>query len=382
MTDKLVKFIRELYGTNEFIPLPKPVFSNLEKIYLSQAIDSGYVSSVGKEVIEFEEKISRFVGVKHAVAVNNGTSALHVALRVIGARENTEIITQSLTFVATCNAIKYCNAEPVFVDVSKETMGLCPLSLNNFLEEHCEVRNDGRCWNKLSKKEIVACLPMHTYGFPVKLKELNETCSKFNIPIIEDAAESLGSKYYSEHVGRVGKLSTLSFNGNKIITSGGGGMILTNDDKAAEELRHLTTTAKLKHDWLFDHDKVGYNYRMPNINAALGIAQLNKIDQFIKNKREIAIEYQKWGHENSYYFFSEPDNTISNYWLNTLILDDIDERENILRVTNDNKIMTRPAWTPMHQLEIYKNCFSYNLKNTKWFNERIVNVPSSVNFYI
>jgi len=381
MTHEIVKVIREIYKTNNFIPLHEPRFDHLEKKYLLQTIESGFVSSAGKQVTEFENRIKKYIGVKHAIAVTNGTSALHVALGSIGANQNTEVITQSLTFVATCNAISYCNASPVFVDVSKDTMGMCPVSLSNFLEEKCEVRDDGKCWNKLTNKKIVACVPMHTYGFPVALDELKKVCSKFMIPIIEDAAESLGSLYKNKHAGTIGKISTLSFNGNKIITTGGGGMILTNDDLLSNKMRHITTTAKIKHEWLFEHDVVGYNYRLPNLNASLGLAQLEKIDLFVKNKRQIAKIYQDWG-SNKYKFFTEPSNTRSNYWLNVIISNDVNERNYLLKVTNDSKIMTRPAWTPMHKLKMFNSYYCHDLKNTMWYFDRIVNLPSSVNLDI
>ena len=377
MFDDFVSFVQDMYETSEFIALHAPKFNGNEKKYVLEAIDSTFVSSAGGFVDEFEKKIAEFTGVKYAVAMVNGTSALHISLLLSGVKKNTEVITQSLTFVATCNAIKYCGADPVFIDVSKETLGLSPESLKLFLEEFCEIREDSYCWNKLTNKKISACLPMHTFGFPVQLNEIKKICELNNIELIEDMAESLGSFYNGEHTGNIGKLSALSFNGNKVLTSGGGGMILTNDEALAIRAKHLSTTAKTDHQWFFNHDEIAYNYRMPNLNAALGLAQLEALPGKLKSKRIIAKKYQTWGLDNGLKFMSEPTNTKSNYWLNAALTDNKEQRDLMLKVTNESNVMTRPSWTPMHQLKMNSNYYKDQMINTDWLYERLVNVPSS-----
>jgi len=378
MYKEFVRFVQELYGTTDFIPLHAPKFQGNEKKYLLETIDSTFVSSVGEFVNEFENKVSEFSKVKYAIATVNGTAALHVALKLAGVENDDEVITQSLTFVATCNAIRYCGASPVFVDVDSSTLGISPQSLENFLDEYCELRDDGFCWNRSSDRRIMVCMPMHTFGFPAQLDEIKKICDRYNIKIVEDAAESLGSFYKERHTGAMGELSAISFNGNKIITAGGGGMILTNDDKLAKRAKHITTTAKVSHQWEFDHDELGYNYRMPNLNAALGVAQMEMLPKYIEEKREIASQYQGWGDENGVRFVVEPVNTKTNYWLNTILVEDKPQRDELLKTTNDNKIMTRPVWKPMHRLLMNKGCQKSEMNNTEWLADRIVNVPSSV----
>lgn len=378
MFKDFVCFVKNLYSTNDFIPLHEPRFLGNEKIYTSSAIDSTFVSSIGSYVDDFEKKIQDITGAKYAIATVNGTSALHAALLVAGVSQNNEVITQSLTFVATCNAIRFCGAKPVFVDVSLKTLGMSAKSLQAFLEENCEIRDDGFCWNKKTSKIIRACLPMHTYGFPVQLDEIIAICKAYNIILVEDAAESLGSEYKNQHTGTIGKLAALSFNGNKIVTTGGGGVILTNVEELALRAKHITTTAKIPHKWQFAHDELGYNYRMPNLNAALGMAQLENLSKFIKSKRKLAKQYQKWGLENNMNFACEPKNTSSNYWLNTVIVNDKNEQLSMLEYTNNNGVMTRPAWVPMHNLKMNQECIKGELKNTEWLADRIINVPSSV----
>ena len=377
MFDSLVSLIRGLYGTEDFIPLHQPYFNEEEKKYLNQTIDSTYVSSVGEFVDKFEASIARYSSVKHAIATVNGTSALHTALILVGVEENTEVLTQSLTFVATCNAIAYCNANPVFIDVDAETLGLCPKRLAEFIEEFGEIKEDGFCWNRSTRNRISACLPMHTFGFPAKIKEIASICDKYNIPLVEDAAESLGSFYHHQHTGAFGRCGVLSFNGNKILTTGGGGMVLTNDAQLADRAKHLTTTAKVKHPWEFIHDEVGFNYRMPNLNAALGVAQLEKLPKFLEFKRSLATEYLDWGEKHGVRFIKEPTDSQANYWLNTLIAENKTQRDHILKETNENGIMTRPVWTPMHRLSIYKHHFNNHLENTEWLFDRLVSLPSS-----
>ena len=378
MFDNFVHFVQEMYGKDKFIPLHAPKFSGNEKKYLLQALDSTFVSSVGEFVNEFERKVSEYTSVKYAIATVNGTAAVHMALKISGVEKDTEVITQSLTFVATCNAIRYCGAKPVFVDVDRKTLGMSPHSLKSFLEQYCELRDDGHCWNKSSNKMVVACLPMHTNGFPVQLDEINQLCKNYNIELVEDAAESLGSFYKDRHTGSVGKLSALSFNGNKIITTGGGGMILTNNEELAIKAKHITTTAKVPHRWAFEHDEIGYNYRLPNLNAALGVAQMEVLETYLENKRKVAKQYQEWGNECDLQFVQEPTNTRSNFWLNLLVTQNKQQRDILLKVTNDNNVMTRPLWTPMHKLAINKDCQKGGMKNTEWLFERLVNVPSSV----
>ena len=377
MYESFISFVRDLYGTNDHIPLHEPIFMGNEKRYLLDTIDSTFVSSIGEYVNKFEQKISEYTGIKYAVATVNGTAALHVALKLAGAVKDTEVITQSLTFVATTNAIHYCGASPVFVDVEKSTLGLSPVSLEKFLQENCELRDDGFCWNKLSNRRIIACLAMHTFGFPAELEEIKKCCDGFNIKLIEDSAESLGSFYKNKHTGAYGKSSILSFNGNKIITTGGGGMILTNDEELANDARHITTTAKISHEWAFDHDLIGFNYRLPNLNAALGLAQLESLEIFLKSKLKVAKAYQKWGKENGVLFFKESSKTQPNYWLNIVITDDKIQRDLMLEETNKNNISTRPVWIPMHQLEINCELLQSDMKNTEWLSERLVCVPSS-----
>jgi len=378
MFDDFVRFVRKLYDTEGFIPLYEPKFIGNEKKYLIETIDSTFVSSVGKFVNEFEHKVAEYTGIKYAIATVNGTAALHISLKLSGVEQGTEVITQSLTFVATCNAIRYCGAKPVFIDVDRSTLGLSPQSLENFLEKYCELRDDGYCWNKSSGRRIVVCLPMHTFGFPVQLDEIKQICNRYNINLVEDAAESLGSLYKGHHTGGGGKLSAISFNGNKIVTTGGGGMILTNDEDLAVRAKHITTTAKVPHNWVFEHDEVGFNYRLPNLNAALGVAQMELLPTYLESKRNLAKQYQEWGDNYGLKFVQEPDNTQSNYWLNVAVTRDKEQRDAMLETTNKYNVMTRPAWIPMHKLAINQDCLKGSMVNTEWLNERIVNVPSTV----
>jgi len=378
MFKDFIHFVQELYGTKDFIPLHRPKFSGNEKEYLLETIDSTFVSSIGEFVNQFEDKVAEYTGIKYAIATVNGTTALHVALLLSGVEQDTEVITQSLTFAATCNAIRYCGAEPVFVDVDRSTLGLSPQSLKSFIDEYCELRDDGFCWNKFSKRRVVACLPMHTFGFPAQLDEIKQICDQYNIELVEDAAESIGSFYRGSHTGGIGKVSVVSFNGNKIITSGGGGMIMTDDKELAIHAKHITTTAKISHHWDFEHDEVGYNYRLPNLNAALGVAQIEVLPAYVESKRSLSKKYQEWGNEHGLVFMQEPVNTKSNYWLNVAITQDKQQRDLMLEETNNRDVMTRPAWIPMHKLAMNKKYQKNDMTNTEWLFERIVNVPSSV----
>ena len=377
MLKNFVDFVKEMYGGQEIIPLHEPKFFGKEKEYLLDTINSSYVSSVGKFTNQFENSIIKYTNSKYAIATVNGTSALHIALILAGVKKGEEVLTQSLTFVATCNAIRYCDAEPVFIDVNKETLGLSSKKMEIFLTENCEIRNDGFCWNKNTNKIVRACMPMHTFGFPVELDEIESLCKKYNINLVEDASESLGSFYKKKHLGTFGKISAISFNGNKIITTGGGGMILTNDKILANKAFHLTTTAKVKHDWNYNNDEVGFNYRLPNLNAALGVAQMELLAKILKAKRDVAKKYQDWGDKNGIAFVKETKSTTANYWLNSIITKNITERDKFLQYSNNSGVKTRPIWTPMHKLVFNLQCQKTDLTNTEWLNDRLINVPSS-----
>jgi perosamine synthetase len=378
MYSNLIDFIRKLYNSSDQIQLHEPFFNDKEKSILLEVIDSSFVSSVGEMIGAFEDRIKEYTGSQYAVATVNGTSALHVAILLAGVENDDEVITQSLTFVATSNAIDYSRGVPVFLDVDKDSLSLSPDSLDSFLSKNCEVRNDGFCWNITSNRRIKSCIIMHTFGLSGRVEEIKLICEKYNIFLIEDAAESLGTKSLDGHTGTIADIGVLSFNGNKIITTGGGGMILMQDEVLEQRARHLTTTAKVKHPWLFEHDRVGYNYRMPNLNAALGLAQIDKLPRFIEEKRKIANSYQIWGQDNNLNFAQELNNTVSNYWLNALIAENIEARNEIIKETNNNGIMTRPLWTPMHLLQMNQKYEAYSsMENTTWLFDRIVNVPSS-----
>jgi len=377
MFDDVIDFVRALYGATGNIPLHQPIFIGNEKQYLNDCIDSTFVSSSGKYVDQFEEKIAEYVGVNFAVATSNGTSALHIALILSGVSSGDEVITQPITFVATCNAINYCGAEPIFIDVDQDSMGLSPEALQLFLEKNTLIKNQ-KCINKNTGKTISACMPMHTFGHPCRIDEIKQICDNFYIALVEDAAESLGSFYKSKHTGSFGLLGALSFNGNKIITAGGGGCIITDDENLAKKARHLTTTAKVPHKWEYNHDMVGYNYRMPNLNAALLVAQLENLEMFLKSKRKIALAYKNFFSDKDLIFSKEPKNSNSNYWLNAIILKDQIQRDLFLEDTNSKGIATRPIWNLMNKSEVFKNTQSDELRNAKWLEKRVVNIPSSV----
>jgi perosamine synthetase len=378
MFKETVEFIREQFNTPEaFIPLHEPLFVGNEKKYVMDAINSTFVSSVGAYVDKFENILAQQTGAKYAIATNNGTSALHIALLMAGVKPNDEVITQPLTFVATANAISYTNAKCVFLDVDIDTMGLSPVKLRTFLEDNAELR-DGVAYNKKTGAKLAACMPMHTFGFPCRIDEIVIICDEFNIPVVEDAAESLGSTYKGKHTGTFGKLGAYSFNGNKTITCGGGGAIVTDDEKLARLAKHITTTAKVPHQWEFEHDMVGYNYRMPNLNAALACAQLEQLNVYVKNKRELALIYADFFKDKKFDFVLEGPDSNSNYWMMAIILKDAQQRNDFLDFTNKKKVMTRPIWRLMHTLEMFKDCQVEDLVNAEWLEERVVNIPSSV----
>lgn len=374
--EKIISFIRSLFKTDTFIPLHAPYFGGNEKQYLNACIDSTYVSSVGQFVNTFENSMSEYTGAKHTVAVVNGTSAIHTALKIVGVQEGDEVITQALTFVATANAISYCNAKPVFIDVDKDTMGLSPVALEAFLNEYTVVKN-GVCINTLTNKRIKACLPMHTFGFPCRIIEISKICHSFGIPVIEDAAEALGSELNGKKLGTFGTMGVFSFNGNKIITAGGGGALVTNNTMYAEKAKHLTTTGKKEHPYEFFHDELAYNYRMPNINAALLCAQLEQLDGFLANKRILTQSYDQFFNELGIKVRTESDESKVNYWLICLELKDREERDHYLKFLNENQIMTRPIWQLMYKLPMYKDCFRDQQKNAQFLEDRIINIPSS-----
>lgn len=376
MCEKIVDFVRDVFRTKDFIPLHAPRFAGNESRYVQETINSTFVSSVGAFVDDFERKLSEYSGVERAVAVVNGTAALHVALKLSNVDVGDLVITQALTFVATCNAIRYCGADPVFIDVDKDTLGLSAGAVQLWLSENAVIE-DGLCIHKLTRKVIRACVPMHTFGHPADLDGLVSVCAQWGIVLIEDAAESLGSFYKGKHTGSFGLLAALSFNGNKIITTGGGGALLTNLELGSKA-KHLTTTAKRAHPYEYFHDELAYNYRMPNINAALGCAQMEVLDDYIEKKRHLAKLYKEFFVDTEYVFFDEPLNCRSNFWLNAIICENEDHRNELLKYTNNHGVMTRPIWVLMNKLPMFSSCLCGDLKNSEWLEERVVNIPSSV----
>lgn len=375
--NKFTAFVKEQYCTESFIPLHEPRFRGNEKAYLLDTIDSTFVSSVGAYVDEFERKMESYTGSKKAVAVVNGTASLQVALRLVGVSQGDEVITQALSFVATANAIAYNNASPVFLDVDLDTMGLSPYAVQKFLENYAELRDNG-CYNKSTGNKIAACVPMHTFGFPVHLDELIAICNRWKIPVVEDAAESLGSYYKGRHTGTIGQVGCFSFNGNKTITCGGGGALVTNDLNIGTQAKYLTTTAKRPHPYEFFHDELGYNYRMPNLNAALACAQMEMLESFLADKRQLAEEYAAFFRSSGIDFRTENPGTNANYWLMCVELKDKSERDRFLTETNENGIMTRPIWTLTYRLPMYQHCYRDAQVNAEFLEQRIVNIPSSV----
>ncbi len=382
MYQKIVDFIKEIYGDSSSIPLHAPVFTGNEKEYLNDCIDTTFVSSVGKFVDRFEIMTAEYTGAKRAVVCVNGTNALHLAMLLSGVEREDEVLTQALTFVATCNAISYIGAQPVFIDVDRDTLGLSPVALKKWLTENAIIDAQRECRNKATGKRIKACIPMHTFGHPCRIEEIAEICREYHIELIEDAAESIGSFYKGKHTGTFGKIGILSFNGNKTITTGGGGMLLFNDEELGKLAKHLTTQAKVPHRWEFVHDHIGFNYRMPNLNAAIGCAQMEQIEKFIQNKRETARKYEQFFKSELFTphltFFTEPAECRSNYWLNVIILKDKKAQQEFLQYSNDHGIMTRPAWCLMNKLPMFRHCQTDQLENTILLEERIVNIPSSV----
>ena len=399
-----IDFIKSVYGNKEFTPLAVPVFAGNEKEYLNECIDTTFVSSVGKFVDRFEEDMAKYTGAKKAVVCVSGTNALHMSPMLAGVERDDEVLTQALTFIATCNALSYIGAHPVFLDVDKTTMGLSPDAMKEWLQANAEIRDNKTatkidiqshteystlqyplepdtkaCYNKTTGRRIKACVPMHTFGHPVRIEEIANLCKEWHIELVEDAAESIGSLYKGQHTGTFGRIGAISFNGNKTITTGGGGMLLFNDEELGKYAKHITTQAKVPHRWEFRHDHIGYNYRMPNINAALGCAQLENLDKYVASKRKVAAEYiEYFKNVDGIDFFAEPENTFSNYWLSAVVLKDKESQLAFLQETNDNGVMTRPIWELMNRLPMFENCQNDGLKNTIYFADRVVNIPSSV----
>jgi aminotransferase in exopolysaccharide biosynthesis len=377
MFDSLICFVRDQYRTKDFIPLHAPVFRGRERELVLDTIDSTFVSSVGAYVERFEKDMALFTASPRAVAVMNGTAALHIALKLADVVPGDLVVTQSLTFVATCNAISYCSAEPLFVDVDRHTLGLSPTALDAWLSENALIDDQGDCRTRIGHRRIRACLPMHTFGHPVELDALITVCERWHLILVEDAAESLGSYYKGRHTGNFGRIGVLSFNGNKIMTTGGGGMLLT-DEIIGKRAKHLTTTAKIPHPYEFVHDEVGYNYRLPNLNAALGCAQLEQLPAFLAAKRTLAARYIEFFKDSDLQPIVEPNDCSSNYWLNGVICQDVAQRAALLKSTNDAGVMTRPIWTLMTRLPLYTNALRGPLDNAEWLEARVVNLPSSV----
>jgi len=378
MNKKLISFVREFYQTNDLIPLHAPTFAGNEKAYVTATLESTFVSSVGRYVDDFEKQIADYTGAAQAVATVNGSAALHTALYMAGIQANDLVLTQALTFVATCNALWQIGAQPIFIDVSKTSLGLSPYATERYLEQNASLNSAGHCIHNITGQRIKALMPMHTFGHPVELDELLALSLKWNLTLIEDAAESLGSFYKGKHTGTVGDFSALSFNGNKIITTGGGGMVLCKDHNAGVHTRHVTTTAKAPHPYEFYHDEPGFNYRLPNLNAALGCAQMERLPEFIQQKRALAEHYKAWFAGCQFQFVSEPGYASSNYWLNALICPDRDSRDLLLKETNAQGVMTRPVWQLMTRLPMFKDALCGDLSVSQWIEEHLVNIPSSV----
>ncbi|WP_201582618.1 LegC family aminotransferase [Psychrobacter jeotgali] len=377
MQKQLINLVRDIYSSNEFIPLHAPSFNGNEHAYLAETIDSTFVSSVGKFVDEFETKVQDFTNSNRAIATVNGTAALNTALNLADVRAGDLVLTQALTFVATCNALYHMGAKPVFIDIELNSFGLCPKAVSEWLYENAIVDNDGQCRHKQSDAAIKAVMPMHTFGHPIQIDELLAICKEWNLTLIEDAAESLGSYYKGKHTGTLGRFGALSFNGNKVITTGGGGMLLCQHENDGVRAKHITTTAKVPHAYEFYHDEPGFNYRMPNLNAALGCAQMEQLEAKLMSKRAVAKRYEDYFEDSKFKFVKEPEYAHSNYWLNAVVCPDLDSRNHLLEATNAQGVMTRPVWQLMHRLPMFADSLSGSLVNSEWAEARLVNLPSS-----
>lgn len=374
--NSIIEFVRDVYKTNAFIPLHAPVFDGNEKKYVLDTLESTFVSSVGKYVDDFERKMEAYTGTARAVATVNGTAALSAALYLAGVKRGDLVVTQALTFVATCNALYHLGVDPVFTDVSSVSLGLCPVALDKWLSENTELTEQG-CQHRVTRQVVRAVVPMHTFGHPVEMDELIAVCKKWHLVLVEDAAESLGSFYKGHHTGTLGEYGALSFNGNKIITTGGGGMIFCRSSEAGKRAKHVTTTAKVPHAYEFYHDEPGFNYRMPNLNAALGCGQMERLDIFLKQKRMLAQQYETFFEGSEFKFVKEPEYAKSNYWLNAVICENQDSRDAILAQMNEAKVMVRPIWKLMHRLPMFEHAMRDDLKSSETIEALLVNLPSS-----
>ena len=375
MSQRLITLIRDVYGTTEAIPLHVPTFAGQEADYVADTIGSTFVSSVGTYVDRFEVEVAAYARADRAVAVVNGTAALHIALIALGVRHGDLVLTQSLTFVGTANAISHAGAQPAFIDVERQTLGMSPVALLDWLEASTTRDTDGTVRHK--GQRIAACVPVHIFGHPARIQNIIEICNEFGIPVLEDAAEAMGSWRGDRHCGTFGHLGALSFNGNKLLTTGGGGMVLASDSDG-QRIKHLTTTAKKPHAYEYVHDEVGYNYRMPNINAALGCAQMERLTEMLAIKRNLAETYREALQNSAFDFVLEPSGCRSNYWLNAVIAPDREARDALLTETNDAGIGTRPIWRLMHHLPMYAYCPRGDMSKSEWLESRVVNLPSSV----
>jgi len=375
---KVLEIIRSIYPAKS-IPLHEPFFDEEDIAIVADTVTSSFVSSVGEHVVTFEKELAELTKSQMAVVTSNATSALHITLHALGVSYNTYVLTQALSFVATSNAIRHCGSNPIFIDINKETLGMCPDALSSWLEEYADINDRDECIYKADGRKIKSCLPMHTFGHSLQIDRLISVCKRWNLPLVEDAAEALGTQYASQSVGTLGLAGIFSFNGNKIITTGGGGAIITNDEDFGRKIKHLSTTAKIQHPYNFYHDEVGFNYRMPNLNAALGVSQLKKLKLFVDTKRDIASYYHSHIENEGLRFFIEPNLCKSNYWLNTIICNEENQRNQIIEFTNSQGVNTRPAWAPLNTLPMYQSCPSDELKVTDWAYKRIVNLPSSFN---
>ena len=377
MIESLISFIRDIYQSDGDIPLHSPSFKGNEKKYLLNAVNTTFVSSIGAYVDMFEQHLCAFTGAKKAIATINGTCALHASLHCAGVKRGDHVITQSLTFFGTCSALLTLGAVPIFVDVDRCSMGLSPDALEEWLHANADIDSSGICRLTVNRKRVAAVIPMHTFGHAVRLEELEKICKVWGLTLIEDAAESIGSYYKGKHLGTFGHFGVLSFNGNKTITTGGGGAVLCSDLLEGQRLKHVTTTAKVSHEFEFVHDELGFNYRLPNLNAAVGCAQMESLDSKLKDKRFLAEEYEKFFSNTPFVFFKEPSYARSNYWLNTVICESKQTRNRVLEQTNAVGIKTRPIWRPMHKLEIFSDSIHGPMENTDFFADRAVNLPSS-----
>lgn len=378
MEIQLIKLVRDIYQTNDFIPLHAPVFKGKEKSYVVETIESTFVSSVGEFVNQFEQQIEAYTGCTQAIATVNGTAALHTALYMANVQAGDLVLTQALTFVATCNALYHLGAQPVFIDIEHTSFSLCPLATQAWLKDNAELDSQGNCIHKTTGAKIKALMPMHTFGHSAQLDELLIIAQEWRLTLIEDAAESLGSFYKKKHTGTYGRFAALSFNGNKIITTGGGGMLLCNDSEDGKQAKHLTTTAKQPHPYEFYHDQAGFNYRLPNLNAALGCAQMEQLESFLANKRQVAQQYKEFFAGTDYRFIEEPSYAKSNYWLNAVYCPNTTARDELLKITNEQGVMTRPVWQLMHRLPMFKDALRGDLTQSELAEAHLVNLPSSV----